>query len=313
MPYKLPILRLLSDGQAHSADELIAAGKLAPAELAPALADLLGLGVALEARGGSVRITEPIELLDGDAVAARLPPEVRLAIVERCESTNSVVTELAREGGASGTAVACEIQTAGRGRRGAPWLAPFGTSLAFSLLWRFGAEAKSLGGLSLAVGVACSRAFERLGASGIGLKWPNDVLWEGRKLCGILIEIASTDDVAAVIGIGVNVRGADRLSEHLPYSVADLHMAGVTESRNAILAEMLAAVAAACARFDRSGFGGFRDDWERRHAHRGQRVRLLNGDGACEGTALGVDDDGALLVATDRGTERFLAGEVSLR
>jgi BirA family biotin operon repressor/biotin-[acetyl-CoA-carboxylase] ligase len=313
MPYKLPILRLLSDGRPHSADEVIAAGGLAPAELAPALADLLGLGVGLDAHGGFVQLTTPIELLERDTIAARLPPEIRLAVVDRCESTNSLVADLARDGAPSGTAVACELQTAGRGRRGAPWLAPFGTSLAFSLLWRFPAEARSLGGLSLAVGVACSRAFERLGASGIGLKWPNDVLWEGRKVCGILIEIVSANDAAAVIGIGVNVCGADRLSEKLPYPVADLQSAGVSGGRNAVLGEMLAALGDACARFDRSGFGAFRGEWERRHAHAGQRVRLLNGESEWQGTALGVDDDGALLVTTERGLERFMSGEVSLR
>lgn len=314
MPYKLPILRLLSDGEPHAADEVIAAGKLAPEELAPALADLLGLGVALDARGGSVRLLEPIELLDREVLDARLPPGVRLALVDRCDSTSSLVADLAREGAPSGTAVVCEIQSAGRGRRGAPWLAPVGASLAFSLLWRFaGSEARNLAGLSLAAGVACARAFARVGATGIALKWPNDVLWDGRKLCGILIEIASTADAAAVIGVGVNVSGAQRLAEKLPYPVADLRMAGAAAGRNAILAELLAALADACSRFDREGFGPFREEWQRQHAHRDQPVRLLNGESVQEGTAIGIDEEGALLVATARGVERFVSGEVSLR
>jgi BirA family biotin operon repressor/biotin-[acetyl-CoA-carboxylase] ligase len=312
MPYKLPLLRLLSDGQPRRVDDLIAALSLAPEALAPALADLLALGAPIEACGGVIRLVEPIELVDGEAVSARLPESVTLAVIDRAESTSSLVADLAREGAARGTAVACEIQTAGRGRRGSPWLAPIGGSLAFSLLWRF-ERAEQLSGLSLAIGVACARAFESVGAHGIGLKWPNDVLHEGRKLAGILVEIASGTDAAVVIGVGVNVRGAERLADRLPYPVADLAIAGASGGRNDALVALLTQLADTCEAFDREGFAAFRDEWERRHAWRDRPVRLAGNDNATEGTALGVADDGALLVRTGSGVERVVAGEVSLR
>jgi BirA family biotin operon repressor/biotin-[acetyl-CoA-carboxylase] ligase len=313
MPYQIALLRLLADGQPHTADAAIAAAHLAPEELAPALADLLGLGIAVDARGGMIRFVEPIELLDADAVNARLPLGLTLAVLDRCASTNALLADLARDGAASGTAIACEIQTAGRGRRGAAWLAPVGASLAFSLLWRFEARATELAGLSLAVGVGCGRALDRLGARGIGFKWPNDVLHEGRKLCGILVEVAFASDAAAVIGVGINVRASERFADRLPYPIADLAMAGVTAGRNAILAELLTALAEACAAFDREGFAAFRDEWTRRHAHHDRTVRIIGNNGAVEGRALGVAEDGALLVATRGGVERFLSGEVSVR
>ncbi|MEK7738086.1 MAG: biotin--[acetyl-CoA-carboxylase] ligase, partial [Pseudomonadota bacterium] len=108
-------------------------------------------------------------------------------ILAECDSTNSRLLSLAETGAAAGSVLATERQTGGRGRRGRSWLSASGDSLTFSLLWRFQPN-RSLSGLSLAVGVAVARALEALGVRGITLKWPNDVLLNGRKLAGVLIE-----------------------------------------------------------------------------------------------------------------------------
>lgn len=128
-----------------------------------------------------------------------------------CDSSNTRLLARAEAGAPSGTVIVARQQTAGRGRRGRHWISSADDSLTFSLLWRF-PPAVALEGLSLAVGLALARALEQMGGTGLTLKWPNDVLFEGRKLAGILIELSSTHArgserrLAAIIGIGLNLR-----------------------------------------------------------------------------------------------------------
>lgn len=256
--------------------------------------------------------------LNAQIVAATLqqPGRFALDLIEHCDSTNSLLLDRAQQGAPSGTVVASERQTAGRGRRGRSWLSAPGDSLTFSLLWRFPAGMPPPAGLSLAVGVAVARALEALGAAGIRLKWPNDILADGAKLGGILVEtLMAGGRHAAVIGIGLNVR--------LPREIADAVdvRAGALEavmlnapSRNLLLARLLDELATMLDAFEREGFAGFAEEWQGRHAHAGQKVCIL-ADGAAplEGRCAGIDADGALLLDTAAGVRRILSGDVSLR
>lgn len=258
------------------------------------------------------------DALHASAVIAALrnPERFALELVERCESTNTLLLDRAQQGAPSGTVLVCERQTAGRGRRGRSWLSAPGDSLTFSLLHRFPAGMPPPAGLSLAVGVAVARALDGLGADGIRLKWPNDILADGAKLGGILVEtLIAGGRHAAVIGIGLNVR--------LPREIADAveARAGALEaampqapSRNVLIARLLDELADMLDGFEQSGFAGFAGEWQSRHAHDGQRVRIL-ADGAApvEGRCAGIDADGALLLDTAAGVRRILSGDVSLR
>ena len=131
--------------------------------------------------------------------------------VDTCDSTSSELLRRAEQGAPAGAVVVADRQTAGRGRRGRTWLSVPGESLTFSLLWRFACPSGGLAGLSLAVGVALAQGLEALGAGGICLKWPNDVLLrcgdDFAKLAGVLVELASdAQGTQAVIGIGLNLR-----------------------------------------------------------------------------------------------------------
>jgi BirA family biotin operon repressor/biotin-[acetyl-CoA-carboxylase] ligase len=213
--------------------------------------------------------------------------------------------------------IAAEWQTAGRGRRGRIWHAAPGAALTFSLLWRFQQGAGYLSGLSLAAGLAMVRALGALGVPDAGLKWPNDVLWRGRKLAGILIELQGDmlGPTAAVIGIGLNCRLPDVLRERIDQPAVDLETAcGTVPDRNRALALLLDELARVLDVFAGAGFTSLRDEWQRRHVHQRKAVRLALPDGKfVSGTAEGVADDGALLLATARGAQRFHSGEVSLR
>lgn len=233
--------------------------------------------------------------------------------VDECDSTNSVLMRRATEGAPSGTVLVADRQSAGRGRRGRSWIATAESGLLFSVLWRFSRPLSALSGLSLAVGVAVVEGLEKLGAHGIGVKWPNDVLFEDAKLAGILVELAGDARGAlAVIGIGLNLRspegdltqpacGLDALLNDLP-------------ERHFILSRILIALAGVLDRFDHSGFVALQTRWQAHHAWQNRPVRVVAGDAEdIDGLCLGADADGALLLRTSQGQRRFLSGEISLR
>jgi BirA family biotin operon repressor/biotin-[acetyl-CoA-carboxylase] ligase len=311
------VLKALADGRLRSGPALAAELGVARTAVSRAMRELAANGVAVQAvPGRGYRLAEPFDALDATAIAARLGVQafpIRVEVLDECASTNALAAERAAAGAPAGTAILCELQRAGRGRRGASWYAGLGTSLTLSVLWRFERGASFLSGLPLAIGVACARALEACGASGIGLKWPNDIMRANRKLGGILVEASGDGSrAAAVIGVGINVRLPAAAKRSIGRPVADL--AGEVGSRNALAARLVAEIAGAAATFERAGFGAFREEWLQRHAWQGRAVRVAApAQRTVDGVAVGVADDGALIVDTPRGPERFHAAEVSLR
>jgi BirA family biotin operon repressor/biotin-[acetyl-CoA-carboxylase] ligase len=309
-PAAFALLRRLATGR------LVPAGGtgLSRAALRAAAEELAAHGLQVLDSAQGVRLAEPFDALDAGEVLRLLGPAAAglgVEILDECESTNLVLAE--REPAVSGTVIACELQTAGRGRRGARWHSGLGDALTFSLLWRPSVGSVLGGGLPLVAGVACARALESLGAKDVALKWPNDLLLGAAKLGGILVEAQSMGEGAseAVIGIGLNVRMPGPVRTAIGTPVADLTDAGFRGSRNAVLAAVLAALDTALQRFEQAGFAAFRDEWTRRHAWHGRAVRLLVPPArTVEGVVAGIADDGALLVETGGGLERFHAAEV---
>ena len=238
--------------------------------------------------------------------------------IAECESTNTLLLDRAALGAPSGSVIVTDRQTAGRGSRGRQWLASPEASLTFSVLWDFPGGIERLSGLSLAVGVAVIHALEACGATGITLKWPNDILYDDAKLGGILIELQSTAESAqAVIGIGLNLSLPDAISdEHgfaLPPAALDEILIPLPE-RHLLFAQLLIELAHVFDRFASGGFAVLRDQWQKRHAWQDKPVRLLrDGKVEKEGVCRGADINGALLVQTESGIERCLSGDLSLR
>ena len=315
------LLRLLADASVHSGAALARELGVSPAAMKLALRELEYLGLKLvRVRGRGYRLAEVYDFLDAAAVRAQLgaqAPRFHLDLLDACASTNTLLLERARGGAPSGSVIACELQSAGRGRRGNSWQSGLGGSLTFSLLWRFAQSAAGLSGLSLAAGVAAARALASSGVADVQLKWPNDLLHAGRKLGGILIEVHSDgpDAAAAVIGIGLNVRLPADLRDAIAQPVIDIaSLSAQLPQRNALLAATLIELAQVLDQFAEYGFAPLRQEWMARHAHQGKAVTLSSADGsAIAGTAAGVAEDGALLVETARGVERCVSGELSLR
>lgn len=313
-----PLLRLLADGESHSGESLGEGLGAPPAAVLEHVRALNALGLRVQdLPGRAYRLAQPIDLLDREALARMLQADstgVSVEIVDECPSTNGVLMERARDGAPHASVLACERQTAGRGRRGKPWHSGIGTDLTFSLLWRFEQGAGALSGLSLAVGVALARALARFGHADVQLKWPNDLMLRGRKLGGILIEVAGGRPSAVVIGVGLNVRWcAARAAEVDQPATALSEEGGSVPSRTALLAAALAELGTALGEFARGGFASFRAEWLGRHAWQGRRVTLRIAEReVAEGEAVGVGEDGALLLRSARGVQPFHSGELRL-
>ena len=239
---------------------------------------------------------------------------------EACASTNSELLDAPPPDDGRVHVCVAERQTAGRGRRGRNWLAWQGGSLCFSGLWRFDAGAPVPAGLSLVAGLAVARALESLGVPAVRLKWPNDVLIDGAKLAGILVELlpGRGRTPAAVVGIGINLRLPEGAQIPDQPAVTDLaRVLGDIPSRERLLAALLGELDALFSLYASAGFSALRNAWMQRNAHAGQIVRIVGEGEVREGECVGVDDDGALLLRrqTPSGArvERILSGEVSLR
>jgi len=234
-------------------------------------------------------------------------------------STNDVARELAVQGAPEGTLVIADEQTAGKGRLGRRWLAPPGTGLLMSLLFRprFLAPYQAQR-LTMICSLAVVEAIEAVTGLAAAIKWPNDIMVQGRKAGGILTELGTTGEGLeyAVVGLGLNVNldlGAMEAMQELAATATSLSRElGREVSRLALLWGILARVEG---RYQRLEAGALpHDEWASRLVTLHNNVIVDTPQGVVEGWAEGVDADGALILRTNGGErQRVLAGDVTLR
>jgi BirA family biotin operon repressor/biotin-[acetyl-CoA-carboxylase] ligase len=234
---------------------------------------------------------------------------------EEVGSTNDVAKRLAEEGAAHGEVVVAEAQTAGRGRRGRSWSSPARRSVYLSAVLRPDLTPPRAAELTLLASVAVCEAARQAGVQA-SIKWPNDVLAGGRKLAGILTELAADLDQVqwVVLGIGVNVNLA---REDFPPELRDVATSlaierGQRVPRALFAAAMLSALEEWLDRHAAEGFAPVREAWRAMSDTLGRDVRVRTGDRGVEGLAEDIDASGALLVRTPAGIERILSGDVEL-
>lgn len=326
------VLAILSDGRKRPIAVLQAQSGAGRAEVNGALEALREAGLSLHFEPNEcVAVAAPFAVLEAAAIRAALQELGRSADVEVVpilDSTNAEFLRRAR-GDASFTlagrfsVLAAELQTKGRGRQGRSWIAQAGTSIAVSFARALPRGLGELAGLSLMCGLAVRDALLRAGVE-IELKWPNDLLWRGQKLGGILIEVQpqTGNRVLAVIGVGINVSGdssrtkalENAQSQHLP--VSDLTAAGalLPVDRNRVIADLTDSLSIRLDQFLQAGFTPYMGDWNTHHAYRDQNVEMIeHGVVVTSGIARGVDAQGRLSLETDRGPLLIVAGDVSLR
>jgi BirA family biotin operon repressor/biotin-[acetyl-CoA-carboxylase] ligase len=233
--------------------------------------------------------------------------ERRIIRMDSVTSTQSVAFELAERGAADGTLVVADTQTAGRGRRGRAWTDVPGESLLCSIVVRPRLALPDLPKLSLAAAVAVAEAIADVTGLPARLKWPNDVLVDGRKIAGILLESRILTNPVVVVGIGVNLRQR-RLPEPLAATATSVDLAGGTPvSRDALLQTILEVFDRRREGLERDGFGPVRESWLALADTIGRAVTV--GDHA--GVAVDLTGGGALVLRGDHGLEHVVAGEVT--
>lgn len=265
------------------------------------------------------------DLLDAKAISEGVLPSLRsrlrrVTVLEEVDSTNSKLQRLpAPERHAH--ALFAERQLSGRGRRQRNWHSPAGGNIYLSLGWQFRDGKLPLSTLPLVVAVCAAQALSRAGLKGHGIKWPNDILVNGAKLAGILVEMQSSGmgSSTAVIGIGLNVRMPVREGEDpmqlidRPWTDLQSHLpeGSLASSRNQLAVHLLDQLLAAMGRFEQSGFDTFIAAWEQFDLLNGNPVMLDLDEGMVAGIAQGINNDGELMVAIEDGSVRsFHSGEV---
>lgn len=311
---------LLADGDWHAGPELARELGVTRARVSQQIKALRGIGLDVySVNGRGYRLPQPLDLLAADAIRARLSAPCAtmldsLEVLSETDSTNAWLLETQT----SGThACFAEYQAAGRGRRQRPWQSPFAANLYFSVSHVLTPSRAPLGTLSLALGVALAERLQALGATGIGIKWPNDLYIDGAKLAGILIEHRGEagGQSRVVVGIGLNVAMAPEQAAAVdqPWRRLADHVAELPE-RNVLAAAMLDTVLQALAQFQIDGFATFRQRWPQLDLIHNRAVTVDDGSQQRRGVARGIGADGALRVAFEADSvESVYAGEVSLR
>jgi BirA family biotin operon repressor/biotin-[acetyl-CoA-carboxylase] ligase len=326
-PLTFALLRQLADGEFHSGEVLAQQLGVSRASVNNALNSVEQYGLTLySVRGRGYCLQHAPQWLDVDQINMYLAGAAgvfHVEVVDSAPSSNTLLLQRAAQGAPSGSVVAVEWQSGGRGRLGRAWHSGLGNALTFSLLWRFECGLAGLSGLSLATGVAMMRALQALGVSGAHLKWPNDVLGAGGKIAGILIE-AQGDMLgpsAVVIGIGVNLSVPQQVQQRIDQPVSDLsRLTEKVPERNLLLATLLRELAIVMREFSVDGFASLRVEWESFHHYQNQPVQLLLPDASVvHGVVRGVNQDGALKVEVMSAVtgqpemKIFHGGEISLR
>lgn len=316
------ILSILADGEFHSGSTLSDVLGVSRSAVWKHLNGLYELGLEHSAVSGKgYRLERPLELLHQDKIESRLSPEARSALAmleihDHLDSTNTYLVEQAKCGASSGSVCLAEFQSAGRGRRGRFWVSPFGSNIYLSILWRFQNGPAALAGLSLAIGVAVVRALRQQRIAGIGLKWPNDIYWQGQKLGGILVEVSgeANGPCTAVVGLGLNLFVPDRHAASITQAWTDLSkVTGQSHlPRNELVGVLLNHLMPVIAEFETAGLAAYIDEWRSYDCLKDQAVRLFMFDQQIEGVAQGIDDCGLFVLKTvEDETKVFASGEVS--
>lgn len=316
-------LRMLNDSKFHSGTSLAHQLKVSRSSIWKAIDYLRSLSVPVQAVSGrGYRLAVPLEFIDKPFIIEKLTLKAQQAfnkieIFNAVASTNDYLLSRMAHDLPSGTVCIAEAQTRGKGRMGRTWVSPFGANLYLSFYWRFNCKLHDLSGLSLVIGLAVLRALQEIFQlpAQLGIKWPNDIWYQDKKLCGILIESLSNplneSQTDVVIGIGMNVNMPKQIQE---MDWIDLKsICGVVLSRNQIIAHLLNTLAPMLSAFEEEGFAAFLHLWSQYDLLKDKNITLTSPKQQQHGIAKGVNERGELCVKMGETLKAIRYGEVSIR
>ena len=316
------LLTLLVDGRFHSGRELADTLGVSRTSVWKHLQCFNEMGLEILAvTGKGYQLLNRLNLLEVTVIESNIPYVLRakipaIRLFEQIDSTNTYLMNLAHQGALSGMVCLAEYQSAGRGRRGRNWVSPFGANIYLSLLWRFNQGLAVISGLSLVMGVAVIRSLRRLGYRDIGLKWPNDIYWQRRKLGGILVEVTgeSNGPCVAVIGLGLNVCVPPSAASAIDQAWVDLqHInSNLACERNVLVAALLTEMLSILIEFENQPLAAFLEEWRAYDCLFEHQVKVVLYGQEIVGVAKGINDNGLLLLQHNDGiTRAYTSGEIS--
>lgn len=323
MTTRAEILRMLSDGAFHSGTDLGNKLGITRAAVCKNIHRLTQAGLDVHrVTGRGYKLDAPLTLLGRSRILKHLGAAAadfrdRLHVLDEVDSTNRYLAEYTTPSKViNGATCLAEAQLSGRGRRGRAWVATPYRNLMLSMAWRFPSGPNIISGLSLAAGVAVLQALEEYGVTDARLKWPNDVLWDGRKLAGLLADVQgeAAGPTRVILGVGVNGYISRNDARQIDQPWADLqNIIGETVDRNRLAALVIRHLQRMFQAFAEKGFAPFREEWQSRHCYHGRRVRLIQGERQILGTVEGVDENGGLIIRHAKGRQVYHSGEISMR
>ncbi|MDV5392083.1 bifunctional biotin--[acetyl-CoA-carboxylase] ligase/biotin operon repressor BirA [Shewanella xiamenensis] len=310
---KREILGLLSNEHFVSGEELATQLGISRAAVSKHVDALEDYGVAIySVKGRGYKLANPISLID----SARLIQSIdnRCFYFDEIPSTNGFMLSHTSEL-KSGDVCVAEYQSAGRGRRGRTWVSPYGHHLYFSQFWSFPQGMAQAMGLSLVVACSLVEVLKSFGVDNIGVKWPNDIYLNYKKLAGILIEMSGQADSECqlIIGIGVNMAMSEDQGKGIDQPWSDLSSLTDMPNKTDLVIALHKQLKRDIQLFEREGLAAFKTRWQQADLFRGKEVRLLMGENHVDGICRGIDEQGAVLLETVDAIQAYIGGEISLR
>ncbi|MGS0683490.1 bifunctional biotin--[acetyl-CoA-carboxylase] ligase/biotin operon repressor BirA [Shewanella sp. 125m-7] len=263
-------------------------------------------------KGKGYRLNGPISLVDEANLKSQISN--RCFYFDDIPSTNAFILKHAEEL-VSGDICVAEYQSAGRGRRGRVWVSPYGCHLYFSMYWQFPQGMAQAMGLSLVVACSIVSVLEQLDVKDVGVKWPNDIYLENKKLAGVLIEMNGQTDSQCnlVIGIGLNMAMGEQHAAKIDQPWNDLSGQLNMPDKTALLVLLQKQLQQDLSLFQSSGLKAFTERWSAADLFEGHAVKLLMGQDEVHGVCRGIDEQGAIVLETESGLHSYIGGEISLR
>ncbi len=322
MNNRIKILHLISDGKFHSGQELGMKLSISRTAVWKIIRSFRQYGLYVcSIKGKGYCLSQAIEFIDNDRLLSCINPDIRrhirfITIHSEIDSTNEYLLGKSDSTDFHGHVTLAEFQSSGRGRRGNTWVSPYGAGICLSIGWQFDPVPDSLTTLSLASGIAVIRTLKGFKINDAGLKWPNDIIWQGRKLGGTLLEMRgeSAGPCNIVLGVGINFAFPRRGVEMIDQPWIDI--ASIRQplpSRNTLTAALISEIVRILTDFDEKSLPGIIEEWRRYDCMKGRRMTLLLPGECVTGQILGIDNNGLLLMSINNKVRRFNTGEISLR
>lgn len=318
----VPLLSILADGELHSGETLAHQLNISRAAIWKSIKRLESFGLNINAeRGKGYQLNRPIDLLSVNKIESLLPPEVsqvirNIEVLFKTDSTNNFLFNRLNNNDIHGDIIFAEYQSHGRGRRGNQWNSPLASGLMFSVGWRFENIPEASGLLSLFIGVAIARTLQSIKINNVGLKWPNDVVVQDKKIAGILIEVRgeASGPMDVVIGIGLNYELPEQFDLLIEQPITDIRKhTNENLSRNKLAATLITNVFDILKKLEVNNCTELLEEWRALDCFIDRQAKLVMNNKEIKGVVKGVDEQGFLLMSVSGNIKRFNSGEISLR